>query len=128
VNEVGFQAEVRAATVMALAALAGDWLDTGRGFPFSSPFPAATTERTPALYAASIAETQAWDASPPKIVVSGRISLTRGMQHTKRKVDNGLAGATLGGDIVHSPIEPSEDTRVSSLSSLENLDGNNVRL
>lgn len=59
VKEVGFQAEVRAATVIALGALAGDWLDTGRGFPFSSPLPAATTDRTPELYAALIAVTQA---------------------------------------------------------------------
>lgn len=50
------------------------------------------------------------------------------MNYTKRKVDNGLAGTALGGDIVHSPVETSENTRISSLGSLEDLDGNNVCL
>jgi hypothetical protein len=50
------------------------------------------------------------------------------MDHTKRKVDNGLAGAALGSDIVHSPVKASKNTRISSLCSLENLDRNNVCL
>lgn len=47
------------------------------------------------------------------------------MFHTKRHVDNGLASAALGSDVVHSPVETGQNTRVSSLGSLENLDGNN---
>lgn len=50
------------------------------------------------------------------------------MHHTERKVDDGLAGAALGGDVVDSPVETSENTRIGSLCSLEHLDGNNVGL
>ena len=50
------------------------------------------------------------------------------MSHTERHVDNSLAGAALGSDIVHSPVKTGQNTRVSSLSSLEDLDGDNGSL
>ena len=50
------------------------------------------------------------------------------MCRTKRKVNNGLAGATLGGDIVDSPVESRKDARLGTRGALEDLDGDDVGL
>lgn len=50
------------------------------------------------------------------------------MHHTERKVDDGLAGAALGGDVVDSPVETSKNGGGRSLTASEDLDRNDVGL